>query len=203
MFQPTAASPPLPTSFLPPLKLLDALSAASISLILAQLRQLYQPLHLQPSHYRRLLILEPAIDSGYASDDEYTPDEDQLNDEAWEIARADPLERTYAIRWMTGFVARSEDFVSRCPSDHEAEDRERVVDAMIAFLGSLAQTSESGDLHREFIFNLHPNASVSSREVNVVLKDANLSSTDHTSVGLQVGNSTHHTLRSWDIDFDL
>ncbi|KAF9507341.1 hypothetical protein BS47DRAFT_1351758 [Hydnum rufescens UP504] len=163
MFQPTAASPPLPTSFLPPLKLLDALSAASISLTLAQLKQLYQPLHIQPSHYRRLLILEPAIDSGYASDDEYTP-------------------------MMTSSMMRHgklRDFVSRSPSDHEAEDRERVVDAMIAFLGSLAQTSEAGDLHREFVFNLHPNANVSSTEVNVVLKDVNLSSTDHTSVGLQ------------------
>lgn len=189
MFQPKAAWPPIPTAFLPPLKLLDSLSAASISLALAQLKQLYQPVYTPTSRDHQHLILEFTTDSGYATDDEYNPNDDLLNNDAWEIARSDPLERSYAIRWMTGFVARSEEFMSPGSlSVHEAEDRERIVDAMIAFLSACAQTSESGDLHREFNFFLRADDDLPSREVNVILKDVNLSTTDHTSVGLQVNN---------------
>ena len=191
-------APSLPTAFLPPLKQLHTLTAHSLSLVVPNLADLYQP-DLRTLH--RSLIPD-IVDSGYASGNEDDKEpatifNDQEADgileleEAWALARADPLERAYALRWMTGFIARASEWVEAAGSDEngdnteEYEEREAVLEAILALLGACSQTSESGALLRHFSF---PQAR-GQPNVNVALQDEDLSPTDHTSVGLQTWGS--------------
>ena len=178
-----------PSQFLPPLKKLDSLSAASISLVHYQLKRLYHPRPTPRAHDRKVLLTDLVADSGYASG--YEDDVDagiQISGEAWELARLDPMERMFALQWMTGFIARSVEWMSATSiSDVEIEEREVVVDSMANLLSACAQPSESGDLLRQFVFEAAVGDGGGLKQITISLKDADLNANDHTSVGLQVG----------------
>lgn len=186
--------PVMPTAFLPPLKQLHSSSSGALSFALQYLTKLYLPDRPVDS-FQRL----PAIDSGYVSDDEdrerdHTSTVDHSHGEEeeedmWDVARADPLERDFAMRWMTGFLARGLDWVEGGDgeSELELEDREAVYDGISSLLSACSQASEAGALLREFVF---PQPGVKhAHEVKVVLKDEDLNTTDHTGVGLQTWGS--------------
>ncbi|KAF8322247.1 hypothetical protein DL93DRAFT_2124075 [Clavulina sp. PMI_390] len=189
--------PIAPSAFLPPLKKLSSLSASQLSIHIRSLYQLYQPHHKPPFPSPQS---PPAVDSGYASDVE---DQDQIStpslsiissldppsracEDAWDIVRADPYEKDHTIRWMTGFLGRGLEWVAEGEEtgEQEYEDREVVYDSVSSLLSACSQLSESGALEREFVYH-NVRVPGGGKPVKVVLKDEELTATDHTSVGLQ------------------
>ncbi|KAE9395529.1 hypothetical protein BT96DRAFT_922743 [Gymnopus androsaceus JB14] len=192
-----------PSAGLPPLsKLLDT-SSGQIYYSLDNLRQLYgrQPATLPPKlslpirRHQQLIHDDSVPDSGYASAEEEENDLDAedvfvtgsgTEDESFEVLRADPLERAFAIKWVTGFIARSDTWASEDGIDDVEADRrtEAVENAtkLLSLLLSSEQLEEEEDcsVTRSFQF-LVQGGTVIEAELN----DAPLLNEDHTCVGLQ------------------
>ncbi|CAE6390556.1 unnamed protein product [Rhizoctonia solani] len=143
-----------PTSFLPPLKRLDEYRAPQIHQILTRLVSLYLP---------KVRGTAPV-------------------DEDLESLKADDFERSFAIRWLTGFIARGEewselytdgegDLGSGAPTitsdptigrfqteflDDTSLARTTAFDRAAALLGACAGTSAAGAISREFKFATSP-----------------------------------------------
>lgn len=194
--------PIVPSSFLPSLRRLNTCSSGALSLVLQSLIQLYQP-----NLRLNFKFQTPSGDSGYASDDD--DEESKVRDtslnnhdsecgsdteEVWQIARADPIERDFAMRWMTGFLSRGLEWLAEgedSGSELESEEREAIYEGISTLLSSCSQASETGALLRDFIFpdpksgtNIGDGAE-SKYTVKIVLKDEDLGSSDHNGVGLQ------------------
>ncbi|CAE6456664.1 unnamed protein product [Rhizoctonia solani] len=147
-----------PTSFLPPLKRLDECKAPQIHKILTHLVTIYLPKV-----------------RGTAPIDE---DQDSL--------QSDDFERSFTIRWLTGFIARGEEWIELYTDEEEPigsgatattydssigkfqteflddtyQARTTAFDRAAALLGACAGTSASGVISREFKFATSPVASV-------------------------------------------
>lgn len=130
------------------------------------------------------------IDSGYASAAE---EDEESSENEGDVLRADPIERAFAVRWLTTFIARSEDWT---PLDIEAEsaaimagDHEErltaVVEEAACVLAALAEPAEDADDTDGAVVRPFSFPTVSGCAIDVVLNDAPLSDEDHTSVGLQ------------------
>ncbi|CAL1694808.1 unnamed protein product [Somion occarium] len=189
-----------PTSNLPPLARLSSSSLSQIKNALHNLRTLYFSSHISttpPIPLRALpkhLIHDTTVpDSGYASAEEDEDDgmtdfepsrssEGNDDDEDIAILRADTFEREFAVRWLTGFTARSDTWVYSPDVIDEMEEsaRAEVVDEAASLLALFAGGDEEEALTRTFIFPLR-----TGKHVEVELNDAPLLSEDHTSVGLQ------------------
>jgi len=151
-------------------------------------QQLPQKLGLpKKSRVNRLIHDESVPDSGYASaeeDDEeviisvsVNPNDDDPDVVDIDALRADPFERTFAIKWLTGFISRSDAWISSSSNQEEEDERYQTMDEITSLLSTFAgydQVEEA--LTRHFNF---------PREVHVELNDAPISGDDHTSVGLQ------------------
>lgn len=212
-----------PSLFLPPLGRLDAHPTELISSALHTLRHLYFPVIPSTTVYNASDLFIPkrniehsihdnsAPDSGYASaeeDDEEagetildTTEGSNLicvdNTESdVDIIRADPLERAFAIKWVTGFVARSDTWVSSAASDIANQERTDTVDEATSLLSAFIGGDDEDEvaLTRTFSFPVGiPNDSAqepSTTQIHVELNDAPLSKDDHTSVGLQSWGSS-------------
>ncbi|KAL1627318.1 hypothetical protein SLS54_002242 [Diplodia seriata] len=179
-----------PSSSLPPVRSLHALTEEKISSALRNLHSIYCPLrlprafkpHVEP---KALLSLPPTpADSGYASHNE-DEDEDEDAEDALASLRADDFERNFAVRWLTAFIARSEEL------DSISEDtRMHLVDEAAFVLASFNDDVKADDdvddgITRNFVFPLAPLPAPAPSEIEVRLNDAPLSGTDHTDVGLQ------------------
>ncbi|KAH9486156.1 Protein-lysine N-methyltransferase EFM2 [Psilocybe cubensis] len=218
---PTIA-PAAPSLSLPPLGRLDAHSTERVSSALQNLRLLYFPNVMSetgissselPIPRRKIehSIHDTSVpDSGYASaeeeDDEildestaenFNTDEDTDTDnDELDILRADPIERAYAIKWVTGFVTRSDSWISASASDLETEERTVVLNDATAILSSFigCEDDDNVALTRVFTFSVASNDITGTRpiskQVQVELNDAPLSKEDHTSVGLQSWGSS-------------
>ncbi|KAI0673893.1 putative methyltransferase-domain-containing protein [Trametes maxima] len=192
-----------PTTSLPPLARLPSCTFAQISQAIDNLHAIYccPPTRLRPrialpgrKTLPKHLIHDISVpDSGYASAEGEDGDEEDCTLEEMEdptydpdILRSDSFEREYAIRWLTGFTARSDAWV--CATDEEAEmdARAALVDTAAAMLGAFAGKEEEEDITRIFTFPTGP----ASAAVHVELNDAPLLSDDHTSVGLQSWGSS-------------
>jgi SAM-dependent methyltransferase len=115
------------------------------------------------------------VDSGYASRDEaHGEDGITAAEEATAALRAEPFERTFAIRWLTSLISR----IQEMGFDEQTTDR--IVDDAAFILSCFADSSTDEALTRDFAFPM-----ASSAVVNVSLNDAPLSGVDHTDVGLQ------------------
>ncbi|PPR03465.1 hypothetical protein CVT24_012677 [Panaeolus cyanescens] len=206
-----------PPTRLPPLGRLHAHSSEFISKALKNLRTLYFP-PISPSNAdsTRLTIPKRKIhhtlhdtsvpDSGYASCEE-EDDDDALTAEVSEfdsdteseadVIRADPLERAFAIKWVTGFIVRAEEWVELECSEDEVSLRTRILEdastLLSAFTGS-EDDEQDVTLTRTFAFPFGETVTggvnvdedkTSPREIRVELNDAPLCKDDHTSVGLQ------------------
>ncbi|KAH8204008.1 hypothetical protein TruAng_001819 [Truncatella angustata] len=190
--------PQPPTSSLPPLRSLDALTEEDILASLHNLRALYCPLSSALTFYGEKSksdspLSKPhtqPVDSGYVSGDEggsaNEDDEDVLDS-----LRADGFERNYALRWLTGFIARSEG-LSIWSSEDECE---RAVDQASYVLASFSSTVEQdadekdSGITRNFQFDVGPMLFTSTdvpAKVEVKLMDKPIGTgNDHTDVGLQ------------------
>ena len=103
-----------------------------------------------------------------------------------DVLRSDPFERGFAVKWLTGLIARSDVWVAEAPEEEGCGDtfegRSRVVDDAASLLSSFAGDSEpEPTLTRGFSFP----RSGGGDPVRVQLNDRALLTTDHTSVGLQ------------------
>ena len=210
-----------PTSTLPPLSHLATHTTEQIKQVVQNLHRLYFPpepvlfraskLSLSRQNVPRPPLHDTFIpDSGYASaeegdDDDYDDDDDGLQDfladtdennesdtEA-DFLRADPLERSFAINWLTGFIIRSDKWISSSNSESDSEERSDILDQAIALLSAFTSVDEETEvaLTRTFSFPLTTSDSTSKKkEIQVELNDAPLSKEDHTSVGLQSWGSS-------------
>ncbi|KAK0430895.1 hypothetical protein EV421DRAFT_1721079, partial [Armillaria borealis] len=182
----------LPTAFLPPLARLRTFSGAHVSASLRSLRDFYWPSVPSrltvPVRKASTRIHDQSVpDSGYASAEEEDDDDDEgereeesdgLTDEDEDILRADPLERAFAIKWITGFISRSNVWIEDTLDEAEAETRRDLVEEAAQIVSAFAGDDDETEcaVTRSFEFN---------GSVKVELNDAPLSSEDHTSVGLQ------------------
>ncbi|KAI0370450.1 hypothetical protein BV20DRAFT_298194 [Pilatotrama ljubarskyi] len=199
-----AICPIPPTSSLPPLSRLPTYSVAKISQAVDNLRSIYcapqkplQPKLVLPKRKAlpRHLIHDTSVpDSGYASaegedevDEECAPEEGQDTPFDLDVLRSDTFEREFAIRWLTGFAARSDLWVYASDDEAETDARAAIVDAAASILAMFAGEEEEEDITRTFTF---PAARARSGAVHVELNDAPLLSDDHTSVGLQSWGSS-------------
>ena len=184
------SNPIPPTLSLPSLKFLSNCSLIQVLDALTNLRVLYFPSPLVESlrlrdkskPNARLFCDSSAPDSGYASaeenDDDPSSDIDGRN-ETLKLLRTDEFERAFAIKWLIGFTARSEVWISSVP-EPETETYTCAVDEAVSLLGLFTGSESEQAITRKFSF-LAPGG----RPVEVELNDAPLLSEDHTSVGLQ------------------
>ncbi|ORY57743.1 methyltransferase [Pseudomassariella vexata] len=189
-----------PTSSLPSLRSLDTLTENQISAALRNLNALYCPLprscdfqsRFKARKQPRSVASTPAdsgyatpADSGYASDNEGGPEHTDDEDDTLNALRADAYERTFATRWLTGFIARAEEL------NHIPEDSlERAIDDAASVLASFSDRAGENDeedltLIRDFSFELKNVPSPAPEKIQVRINDAPLSGADHTDVGLQ------------------
>ncbi|KAI0066560.1 S-adenosyl-L-methionine-dependent methyltransferase, partial [Artomyces pyxidatus] len=175
--------PTPPTSSLPALARLAAHTVSQITDALDNLSKLYFPPPSPPAPRLRTLIHDGAVpDSGYASEEEdddlAPPEPQQADDEDIDVLRADTFERSFAIKWLTGFTARADTFLtSGAPS--EADARADAVDTAAALLSAFVDSPPEQAVTRAFSF------ASPSGPVHIELNDAPLLAGDHTSVGLQ------------------
>ncbi|KAH7322337.1 hypothetical protein B0J17DRAFT_582298 [Rhizoctonia solani] len=165
-----------PTSFLPPIKRLDECKAPQIHEILTRLVTIYLP------KVRGTAPIDEDLDSDPFS------------------LQSDDFERSFAIRWLTGFIARGEEWTELYTAEEEPIDSgapATTCDSSIAaLLGACAGTSASGAISREFKFatssvasandSTHPDTDTN---VTILLRDESISTGDHTAVGLQTWGS--------------
>ncbi|KAJ3826938.1 S-adenosyl-L-methionine-dependent methyltransferase [Lentinula raphanica] len=214
-----ATSIPLcaPTACLPSLSKLSLFSSSQLRQPLENLLQLYTPqprsalppkLILPTRKHRQIFHDHSVPDSGYASAEEEDDDcdfeeEEELlvsnpndsndpnDDDQMDILRADPLERAFALKWLTNFIARSDEWVSSaCDSEEVEEELERRAEAVKSatnllsiLLGDDQEEPTDVSLTRSFRFSLFDGQE--PRIIEVELNDAPLSDADHTCVGLQ------------------
>ncbi|KAI1377092.1 hypothetical protein F4677DRAFT_67094 [Hypoxylon crocopeplum] len=201
-----AGLPLSPTSSLPPLRSLTALSEEQVFSALDNLQELYCPVSLSRAVRSQLEVKKPhgdvpaePVDSGYVSEDDEDKDKDDLNidtEDLIDALRADVFERNFAIRWLTTLIARSEEL----QLDDE-DERERMVDKASYVLASFTKAANENEeedtgITRNFSFDLDcspapgsPEPNESSIDKNVVIElrlhDGPHTTTDHTDVGLQ------------------
>ncbi|KAJ3710645.1 hypothetical protein C8R42DRAFT_596702 [Lentinula raphanica] len=215
-----------PTACLPSLSKLSLslFSSTHLQESLEKLLELYAPqpqpprsalppkLILPTRKHRQVIHDESVPDSGYASAEEEEEDdctfeeeeeEEELlvpnpnDDDQMDILRADPLERAFALKWLTNFIARSDEWVSSaCDSEEEEAEVERRAEAVESatnllsiLLGDDQEDPTDVSLTRSFRFSLStPDGHGHGRGpriIEVELNDAPLSDADHTCVGLQ------------------
>ncbi|KAG8933421.1 hypothetical protein FRC02_011880 [Tulasnella sp. 418] len=182
--------PQTPTTSLPPLKKLDQYIASQLSQSIDLLRALYLP-EVRGTSTSIRTNSPTIIDSGYASE----ASDDELEDikkegkveEAWIALRADDFERTFSIKWLTGFVARGEEWSESGAEEGEDtyDDRTKVIEDAVALLAACAGTSASGPIVRTLEFQRRPVRRTREDPVVIHLRDASLINGDYTSVGLQ------------------
>ena len=133
----------------------------------------------------RLKHSDSVPDSGYASEEyEEDPEEEQESEGDINVLRSDELERDFAIKWLTGFMKRSDMWISALDSTEEQQRSglsvvEDACDLLVRFAGGDEQQEDA--LTRRFTFPL----CAEGETITVELNDDPLAPTDHTSVGLQ------------------
>ncbi|KAI1454175.1 hypothetical protein F4805DRAFT_330289 [Annulohypoxylon moriforme] len=201
-----AGHPLSPTSSLPPLRS-TTLSGEQIFSALDNLHELYFPVSLSQAVTSQLELgkvqhdvpVEP-IDSGYASENEdedtdgERDEQERVGEDALDALRADSFERSFAICWLTTFIARADEL----PLEDE-DERERAVDKASYVLASFSKPMDEEDeedtgIMRNFSFTLDLSSNSSSPEakqsvfgdkatIDVQLND--ISMTTDSDVGLQ------------------
>ncbi|KAJ2987854.1 hypothetical protein NUW58_g4281 [Xylaria curta] len=183
-----------PSSSLPAIRSLNDQSEPFILDALGNLHALYCPLPTSLAFQTSSVHKElPVVaDSGYASDN----DEDSRDDEETLELRDDPYERSFAERWLTGFLGRAEELM--CFESEES--RQRAIDKASCVLASFfGQDSEEAvedtEITRDYHFTLNLDScegegrghGTNGKTITVRLTDglAGKDNTDHTDVGLQ------------------
>lgn len=180
---------PAPSSCLPPLKRLSGFDAAQVTTFLGHLRQIYQP-------EVRGVQNKAAHDSGYASEasDDDCSKSTSSTTSSIDSLRTDRFERSVAMKWLTGFITRGEEWIEEGTTGEEQTERIRVTEDAASLLAVCSGTS-SGPLMRTFDFprsrQLEDNADDQGQDPIIIhIRDASILSQDHTSVGLQTWGSS-------------
>lgn len=185
------SNPIPPTLSLPPLHRLSNCSPIQVLDALTNLRVLYFPSplveSLRPRNNNSKPFSDSSVpDSGYASaeDDDDDDGDDSSSDadgrnETLELLRTDELERAFAIKWLIGFTARSDVWISSAP-ESETESYTCAVDEVVSLLALFTGSESEQEITRKFSFQ-----APGGQLLEVELNDAPLLSEDHTSVGLQ------------------
>ena len=183
------SNPIPPTASLPPLNRLSDCSPNQVVDALANLRTLYFPsplvesLRVQKNTKPHAHHDNSTPDSGYASaeedDDEDPFQGDDEDNEVLELLRADTFERAFAIKWLIGFTARSDAWISSVP-EKESEAYTCAVDEAASLLALFTGPEPEQAITRKFSF-----LASDGQPIEIELNDAPLLSEDHTSVGLQ------------------
>lgn len=179
--------PPPPSSSLPPLRTVESLTEEQIFGHLQALSDLYCPFVFDLDASSKKTHVEPAVDSGYVSETE--ADGDHVDD-ALSALRADGFEKSFAERWLTGFIARAEMlecFSSEDECQRALDHASRVLETFYAVPADEDQQmrEQLAEYAREFKFDvsvLDPAPSVQVR-LNDGLAGTNSSEPD--DVGLQ------------------
>lgn len=163
-------------------------------------------------------------DSGYASAEEDEGEEDKKSGswlpsldsseadvDGMDHIHADPYEREFAVKWITGLIARSDNWMTEEGWEVESRLLDEAVELLDAFHrvcvegGDIREEEEEGKdgedgaLVRVFIFPLSSTSASGKRierengegvEMQVRLNDLPPSQDDHTSVGLQSWGSS-------------
>lgn len=181
-------NPVSPTANLPCLNRLSSYSPIEVMSALANLRGLYFPSQqlTKTLWFRKgskpYRVHDNAVpDSGYASAEENDNDGAISDDEddALGLLRSDEFERGFAIKWLIGFTARSESWIT-VMHESEAVACSDAVDEAASLLALFTSLAPEQEITRRFSFQLRDGESV-----QVELNDAPLVDEDHTSVGLQ------------------
>ncbi|KAI0389619.1 hypothetical protein F5Y17DRAFT_113079 [Xylariaceae sp. FL0594] len=183
-----ARRPLPPSSSLPALRSLDEQPESCIASALRHLHALYCPLptclEFQSKGSGSSDPSTAPVDSGYASDN----DDEEGSDEAGFELCDDPFERSFAQRWLTGFLGRAEE-LSCFDND---ESRQSAIDEASLILASFfsrggdeEEGGEDFDITRDYRFTLKPEAGNKGIEVRLTDGLAGMSNSDHTDVGLQ------------------
>ncbi|KAI0053379.1 hypothetical protein FA95DRAFT_1452067, partial [Auriscalpium vulgare] len=181
--------PSPPTSILPPLARLASYTSDQISSAITNLRTLYFPsppqistIHKRLQLPRTLTYGDDAPDSGYASaeeDEEACRDSDE--EDALDVLRGDAFERSFALKWLTGFVARADAWLTGTADERDTVSRTAALDAASALLSRFVGSAPEPAVTRAFAFATPG----SGAAIEVQLNDAPLLDGDHTCVGLQ------------------
>lgn len=102
--------------------------------------------------------------------------------------RSDAFEKSYAIRWLTALLARS-DTLSAAGDESEDVMKSKLIESAASLLAACAGTASSGRLTRNFKFGSRLSAAESVREldgsITVQLTDAPLENGDYGTLGAQ------------------
>ncbi|KAM0549563.1 hypothetical protein ACHAPJ_009379 [Fusarium lateritium] len=176
----------LPSSSLPPLYTLTKLAETDVFSALHHLATIYCPLSFPFSLEHGLdakhSLIEPVVDSGYTSGNE-----DDNAEQTPASIRADPYEKSFTERWLTGFISRAESL----PIFTSEETRQRALDQAAyifesLFASALDEDDQNSPFMRQFSFEtLIPGQD--KQQIQVQLNDglAGTNDTDFEDVGLQ------------------
>jgi hypothetical protein len=170
-----------PSSSLPKLRSLGSVTESQLKTSLENLHTIYCPLRLPAHLVTPKGVISATADSGYASEDELAEENSRDNEDGLRALRLDAFERSFAVRWLTSLLSRAEEL------PFEENVLSTIIDEASLILSYFSDTGcEKGDdvLIRDFSFPVS-SSSVSAGTINIRLKDAPLSGTDHTDAGLQ------------------
>lgn len=136
------------------------------------------------SKYPRATSSQSSIPHGHIGSEESESDDDI------DVIRSDVLERTFSIKWITGFISRSDVWLAAIDADADQDDnieaRSELIDIASQILSAFSSVEpdddEAASITRTFSFSVGVEG---SKILDVQLNDAALLSEDHTSVGLQ------------------
>ncbi|KAF5542947.1 SAM-dependent methyltransferase [Fusarium napiforme] len=173
----------LPSSSLPPLFTLSQRTEAEVFNALHYLAAIYCPLSFPFS--KELGDVKHAfaeVDSGYTSGNE--DDETELTPAT---IRADVHEKSFAERWLTGFISRVESleiFSSEEESQRALDQAAYIFESL--FASALDEDDQNSPFLREFSFEMNL-AGKEKKQISVQLNDglAGTNDTDFEDVGLQ------------------
>lgn len=180
-----------PSSSLPSLRRLGTLSEDDVFSALQGLTRVYCPLsfNLSAKGGRKPVEDLSLADSGYVSGTEEDGDGEQ---QALEQLRADDFERSFAERWLTGFLARAEElpcFTSDEARERAVEQASCVLESFFTNTGKDEQVQGEHDLYaREFSFEVAVRGTPGEEaSIDVRLNDglAGTNSEEPDDVGLQ------------------
>jgi hypothetical protein len=182
-----------PSSSLPPLRSLNDQPESSILSILGSLHTLYCPLPSAQAFEASSAPkdLQIVADSGYASDN----DENIRKDEEGFELRDDPYERTFAERWLTGFLGRAGELTCFESDESRQGAMDKASSVLASFFGQDEEDAGDTSITRDYHFTLNLDSceiedhgeSTDGQTITVPLTDglAGRDNTDHTDVGLQ------------------
>lgn len=158
-----------PTSQLPSIRQLASYPLKDLSDAVEYLRLIYNP--------------EVRGSRRYRSNDEVN--EASISPHACHLdtLRTDAFERSYAIKWLTVLISKTESWYVGDIETRAVQDRELLIQKAASLLAICSGTAAAGIIVRDFVFTVQ--YLTTSRKLSIHLKDVPLDNADYGSVGAQ------------------